>query len=209
MSTSHPYVPMPDGGRIDYIVREITGLWHPENGFLDVITRNQIDNQRISWSTINTNFGNLTASYRHLQTTPDMPVIWNSTLKDGMCVLPSGKHYYGEWGSWQGLYVTPAECKITLYPIVGEIVDQISSVFLGENTSTVLYQTHWIYRTLSFLTTWGPLTGDMVRTSLYELDGQMVYNYIYMKDVGLVAFWYGQLSPSNNTVVGYEKRMII
>ncbi len=212
MSTTHPYVPMPDGG-IDYIVREITGTWHPENGYLDVLTRNPIDNQRISWSTVNTNFGNLTASYRHPQEVPDLPVVWNSTLKDGMCVLPDGRHYFGEFGNWQDVYVTPAECKITLNPVAGETVDQVSSVFQGDASQTILYQTHWIYRTLAFVPKWGPIIPPagkkMVRTSLHEVDGQMVYNYIYLEGVGMVAVWYGQLAVDGVSVVGFEKRMVV
>ncbi len=208
MSTTHPYVPMIGSG-IDYVTRNITGLWHPENGFLDVVSRVDTPNERISWSTLNTNFGNLEVSYRHLQTEPDFPIDWSSALKDSMFVLPSGKHCFGEIGNWQGMYTTPGICKITLNPIVGEIIDQTITIFLDENTANIYGTMRYIYRTLAHLTNYGALgTGDYWRTSLYEVEGQMVYNYVYLLDVGLVAFWWGKLG-ANNTVIGKEKRMII
>jgi len=203
MTTAHPYVPMPDGQGLDYDLYNITGLWH-DNGYLDIVTSELQSPIRIEWYPIVTACGNLTVSHRFDPANPAAP---QSYIIDGMAVLPNGLHYYGEYGSIGNCFTVPPIPKITLSPIAGERIDSTCQVYINDTSQFQLTPVHQIYRTLQHYDTWGILgAGDYWRTSLYETDGQKVYNYMYQRDVGLVAFWHGKLDPVTNAVVGFWKR---
>lgn len=206
MATAHPYVPMPDGQGFDYILNNITGTWNPANGYLAIAARTPQQPIRIEWSPIVTACGNFTMSHRF---DPNNPAAPQSNLIDGICVLPNGLHYYGEFASLGSYFTIPAIPKITLDPVAGERWDITSQVYKTETDTTPFFSVRNIYRTLQHYDTWGVLgPGDYWRTSLYETDGQKVYNYVYQRDMGLVAFWHGKLA-ADNTVIGFEKRRVV
>jgi hypothetical protein len=55
----------------------------------------------------------------------------------------------------------------------------------------------WYYKTIEWLAVWGPWS-DLWRTGLWEYHQgkRYFYNYVFLKDVGLVNFW--QQLPGGN-----------
>lgn len=193
---------MPDGGGIDYKVFTIAAHWVDATGFLNIDSRVLLDDhRRISYSPTNTVAGNFTAQFVHGEE-PDLPLIDGKYMQDAMYILPDGTRYIGEIINRLGLCVIPPECKITLTPVVGQVLDVNSAIYPHAGQCEQHGVQHWKYRTL-FMGAWGAFGPECVRTSLIEYNNVNVYNYVYKLGGGLVNFWYGQLSP-DGMVIGYE-----
>jgi hypothetical protein len=204
-TTGHPYYPLKHGSYIKYKVFEIRGAWDNRTMHLSISSRTPHANSpQMIRATVGTcaAFGNGPIyssgyhSYNHHQG------VWRykQSLRDGGARSSDGIQYIGEAVNHSGGTHVPFIAKIALAPQPGQVIDEASRV----TASSVDCQRHdggqvydpafrWTYKTLRWYPRWGRFN-DCWRTALREMspDGgiQQVYNYVFMRNVGMVQFWY-------------------
>lgn len=211
ITTNHPYYPLTTGESITYNVYDITGYWSNPTKELWVHTRSYVGQEYVTYgvATCPTFFGSaqlFTESY-------------NGTypLKEGGATV-GGKSYLGEAVNHLGQVMIPFEAKITISPQAGEVIPPtLTTTYTGQNVcnnppaASPTVQSYWTYRTIGWYQNWGVFP-DVWRTGLHECGvianctptaGQTVYNYAFMRGVGMVDFWYGVLDANRN-VIGQE-----
>jgi len=211
IETHHPYDPLPEGSGITYQIYQITGAWHDENFGLDVLTRTYSHLQRIANSkTTSQIFGYLPlfAGYQHQMDVQDTPIDWNNTLTDGIACI-GDDYYIGEAISNIGRVHIPCIAKLAFNPYPGQTIEKVSTIYKSSLEKTFVLNFHWKYKTVDHYDQWGAFT-DCWRTGLREYHTEVspsvadaVYNYVFMKNVGLIDLWYGQFQ-SDGSIFGYE-----
>lgn len=210
MNTYHPYNPQRSGTGITYQIFTITGIWHDDTFAMDVTSRSFLNLQRIAYSQISLSdfFGYLPlfAGYQHLMDVEDTPINMSGTLVDGVG-YSNGEYYIGEASSNQNVVHIPFIAKLAFNPYPGQTISPTSKIYNSINKS-YLFDFHWTYKTIMKLDQWGAFS-DVWRTGLKEYNPSnpsapgCVYNYCFMRNVGLIDLWYGQMQP-DGSIVGYE-----
>ena len=188
-ATGYDYWPLAPGSWIKYKVFAITAAWHDDSYKLDVTSRRLVGEQTIM---------------AEAATCPDCfgsNPIWKEqfwvnghatgALQEGGGKL-DGKSYLGEAVGRSGQVAVPFLAKLTRYPVAGEILSATSSIKESCEVCSEYMKWSWSYKTIGHLPAWGAFR-DVWRTGLKELpvDGKnSYYNYVFMRGVGLVNFWY-------------------
>jgi hypothetical protein len=186
--------------------------WHDPTFSLAVMSRAYVKNLRITWSptTAPLYFGDLPLiqGYWHSTNVPDEPIIPINTLTDGIGEIEQD-YYIGEAINELGNVTVPPLAKITCVPFAGQTIEKTTTVYQNRNIKTIMGTFRWKYKTVNHYDNWGVFP-DVWRTGLREYRSDngsgvldSVYNYAFMRGVGLVDFWYGQFQP-NGTILGYE-----
>lgn len=189
--TDYPH--FPQDNILEYLVFSMTGVWQPVTMELSILTQSQFPNNMIitpvpykSPAFIGTAMQWSTSSG-----------IVGGSLKNGVAVSNNGKYYMGEGVNELDHVIYPPEALLTATPIATEIIDMHSRILKSPWDNTVIIPDfHWRYRTIAHYDTWGHHT-DCWRTALWEYSSSFVYNYVFARDVGMVDFWYGNLSADN------------
>jgi hypothetical protein len=209
--TGNPYYPMRENTQIVYQVSPVTSKWDPDSQRLDIVERGTLANQQTlqyslyrcgdkPYFVTTYNTGALTAS-------APIPAGWKQSLLDSFFTSSTGISYLGEGLNAYGV-VTPGEAKLSMSPVAGEIINEVSTVTSGCLKNDILSANyHWQYRTIEHLDTWRGYT-DVWRTGLIEFDNggkPAVYNYYFARGIGMVSFvWGNPLDTKTNTSPGYE-----
>jgi len=202
---------MPPGTGITYQTFTIKGTWRNDTFELGVSERTYLRNQRGAFSeaAYPPLFGYLplTAGYQHLMDVDDTPIVPSQTLTDGMA-FANNEYYIGEALNESNMAHVPFIAKLAFNPRPGQAIDQTSKVY-STISQAFLLNFHWKYKTVAHYDNWGAFP-DVWRTGLREYDSEVspnvpdrVYNYAFMRGVGLVDFWYGSFQ-ADGTVKGYE-----
>lgn len=202
---SSAYYPMQDGTGIVYDVVEVTSRWHADTQDLVIERRGPVLNQQtLQYSRHDcAALGAMMVSTYRLGANPPRLVDLTQSLQDTFFSI-GGIRYIGEGINNLLNMVTPGEAKITLYPVAGEVIPGASVVTQSCTDSSVLSAHYaWRYRTIEHLDNWRGHK-DVWRTGLIELDTGAVYNYAFSHDVGMVAFWFGNVRNADGTVGGLE-----
>jgi len=211
IGTNHPYYPLNTGDSITYNVYNITGQWYNPTKELWVYTRSYVGQETVTFSTKTcpTFFGSANLfSESYNGTYP---------IKEGGATV-GGISYIGEAINHLGHVMVPFEAKITISPQAGQVIPPtLTTTYTGQNVcntppaASPTVQSYWTYRTIAWYPYWG-IFPDVWRTGLHECGviadctptaGQAVYNYAFMRGVGIVDFWYGTLGQ-NQEVTGKE-----
>ncbi len=211
ITTNHPYYPLTTGKSITYNVYSITGQWHNPTKELWIYTRTFAGVETVSFGakTCPSFFG---AAELYTES-------YNGTypLQEGGGMIGNVK-YIGEAVNHLGQVMIPFEPKITIPPIAGQVIPPtLVTTYSAENLCNTppanarKSYSYFTYRTIGWYQKWGSFP-DVWRTALHECGaisdctptaGQMVYNYAFMRGVGMVDFWYGVIGQ-NNSVIGQE-----
>jgi len=202
MPPVHPYWPMLDGSKFTYTVNEITGVWVDRSMRIAISDSKPHANspQVIVWER--------TRNPAFFGKTP-----LNMELVNGEAAMMEGRDrvggiaYIGEAGNRAKQITTmPMLAKLPVKPIVGQEIKATSTVYRNANKS-ILQLLPWRQRTIA-IGAWGGWS-DTIRTGLREFNIvpgsdvlDHVYNYVFVKGIGLVHFWHGRLV--GNVVTGYE-----
>jgi hypothetical protein len=119
------------------------------------------------------------------------PINWKNQVSDGY-FTNLGKPYIGEVYQQYG-HPNPddngngqGEAKITINPVVGEVLTGSAVLYTDCSDSTVAGRVPWVYRTVS-------INGDLLETSLHEVESKGVYRYTWRKGCGLIELAWGDL----------------
>lgn len=184
------YFPMVEGHFIEYVELNITGTWHPTTMKLDVNTvvhanppgvRLRIESLRHAQPAY---IGYL--QHWSYNNQPQDPINYYSGLVDTPFVYPPNILGLGEVRNEQGWTMYPPECLLTKNPVAGETISAVSRV--SNPDGSFRGNGPWTYRTIAHYDDWGPDFQDVWRTALKE-DTGLVYNFAFMKDVGMVDIW--------------------
>jgi hypothetical protein len=210
--TGHAYNPMTPDSSILYNVSNITGTWNDTTMRLDITSSTLVSPLRISYSKLGHDSynpaHNLFVHYFHPDSVPNEPVVLTSSLQDAKWLLANGTSYIGELINELGNVIVPPEAKLQKTPSAGSVIEAVSVVRKSVTDNTIVNPAfRWKYRCIEHLANpWGKFT-DCWRTGLREYIVESggakdrVYNYLWMRDKGLVNFWYGDLN-ANGTVTG-------
>jgi hypothetical protein len=203
------YYPMVPGTGIVYQVSAITSVWDSTQQTLDIQSSGPVQNQQTLEYSRHTceSIGSMFVSTYRLgaNPVPDVPTDLTQSLEDAPFDV-GGIWYMGEGVNNMLMAVTPGEAKITIAPVVGEVIDTSSRVTKSCTDDTVLIPAyHWRYRTIEHLDTWRGYS-DVWHTGLIEFNNgtPATYNYVFAKGIGMVAFWYGNVWNADGTVSGLE-----
>jgi hypothetical protein len=205
--TGHPYNPMTEGQTIKYQVLSFTGTYDAPSMKISVTSQTHLHYNNITFSANSYNSystKDLFVLYYHGIGQPSTPINYSAALQDAKWIMPDNFSYIGEMVNQFGNTMLPPEPKIQKTPVAGVTYSGTSVVRSSATNDTIINPAfNWKYRTVEYLPTWGPFA-DCWRTALHEYNPtskDSVYNYVWMKNVGLVNFWYGELN--GNTVTGY------
>ena len=210
MNTNHSYYPMEDGKQIRYQVFAITGAWNDSSFQMGILSRTYRRDKIISNSITTTPqfCGDLPlfVGYQHDTGTFNIPILYDQSLTDSIGMIDEN-WYIGELISQQGNVCIPPICKIPFVPVAGLAIENISKVYHLDETFMLNFK--WKNKVVAHYDTWGKFQ-DVWRIGLREYHTynnpqvfDTVYNYVFMKNVGLVDFWYGQFG-ADGKVRGYE-----
>jgi hypothetical protein len=160
------------------------------------------------------------------------PVEWSQTLtmavqtgtdQQGRAVEFLGEVLNNMGPGGSNNVVIPGIPAITRNPVAGEEINENfagggSAVYEGgprgacTNSAVIMggggaEGFRWRYRTVRWSREWGPykdvwLTGLREYLTLYGQPADRVYNFIFMRGVGLVGFWYGMVDARGRLVPG-------
>ena len=189
-------------GYIDYYVYLMKGKWTEGNMFLDVIDPPVLSPVNAYQRCTRIVKGGLTAFVwgpGGVKCTAINPL---ATLYTGPSIDGIGERINNVHG---GMVQTPGIMLLQAAHNIGTVVNGTSEVIdtdpaTGEHSS---FNFPWVNKTLS-KGAWGPTWPDTIRTSLKELGGGQVYNYVFAKDIGIVNFWYGAAPGPDGVVNGYQ-----
>lgn len=206
--TGYAYAPYKDRSQMNFYVFSMTGTLHT-NGIISVNSVQYIKPLAISTGRMQAPvfFGyDLITQYYHLLEIPPTPIVMSATQAKMEAMTSSGVLYIGEPINELGNMVIPPEPLITHYPIAGEVIEGYSKVYQSYTSRDNIINPnwHWRYTTVGYFPTFGGRT-DVWITSLREIvtGNDMIYNYTWKKDVGMVDYWYGTVNEQNNTVTGW------
>jgi hypothetical protein len=203
------YEPLEVGKTITYNVYEMTGAYNDSDMRISVTNSTYVGKVKITLSANEYNdyvTKKLYVRYYHGETIPSTPIIWSSTLQDAKWIRSNNVEFIGEMINELGNTIIPPEPKITKNPIAGESFTDTSIIRASVANTTIINPAFkWKYRTIEYLpTAWGGFV-DCWRTGLREYNPNgtdRVYNYLFMKNKGMVNFWYGNLN--GNIVTGHQ-----
>jgi hypothetical protein len=210
--TGHLYNPMTPDTCITYQVFNMTGTWNDLTSRLDIVSSTPTTQVKITYSkngadTYNPAH-NLFVHYFHALNEPGSPVNYASALQDTKWLTPNGYSYIGELINELGNVIVPPEAKIQKNLVGGTVIEAKSVVRKSVTDNTIINPSfRWKYRCIEHMAApWGDFI-DCWRTGLREYITESggpkdrVYNYLWMRDKGLVNFWYGDLN-TDGTVTG-------
>jgi hypothetical protein len=206
----HPYDPLQEGDSITYHVYKMTGIYNDTDMRIATVTNNYIGAVKITFVKNNyADYGtkNLIARYYHGANTPlPSPLNFSTAVQDAKWITNTNQEYIGEMVNELGNVIIPPEAKLERNPVVGNVIDKQSVVRVSPSDNTIINANfHWKYRTIEYLpVAWGNFI-DCWRTGLREYNpagNDRVYNYLFMKNKGMVNFWYGDLI--GNQVTGHQ-----
>lgn len=208
--TNHPYDPMLDGTSITYAVSTITGTYNDADMRITITSSNFVANQTISFSANQYDSyvtKDLYVRYYHSDTTPPLPINFNATVQDAKWAAYNNFQYIGEMVNELGNTIIPPEPKLEKFPVGGTTFSGASVIRKSPTDNTIINPSfQWKYRTIEHMAApWGNFT-DCWRTGLREYiptAKDRVYNYLFMRNKGMVNFWYGDLN-ADGTVTGYQ-----
>ena len=188
-----------------YAMYKITGEWDPNTMQLSVKTRTFLPGMPhkyvIQPAKCPSKFGNgpLFATHQYGSRGE-----YGKSLIDGGGVSSRNIRYIGEVVNNVGQVHSPFIAKIAFNPYAGQTIEENSVVFESCDGDFV-HNHRWRYRTISHINTWGAFQ-DVWRTGLQEFNSDrglkdLVYNYVYQKNKGLVNLWYGELESDKRTVI--------
>jgi hypothetical protein len=205
--TSHPYNPIVPGSAATYQIYAVDCGWDASTLNLWVLNRTYSHTQKTSYSLHNLpsfwGYLPLYVGYQHATDSPAEPINWMSTLTDGVAYA-GGEYYIGEAVNNAGIVHLPFIAKLAYNPFPGQTIDQVSKVY-DKQTKAFVADFHWMYKTIAHRPVWGAFT-DCWHTGLVEYNQAgpaAIYNYIHMRDVGLVDLWYGVFQP-DGSIRGHE-----
>ena len=189
-----------------YEIREFIGQWNPQTQEIEITSRGPVLYP-----------ANIRYSVNKCALLGDAPlfvsyygdgnIVWSQTLQDAVFTSSNGIKYVGEAVSELGHVATPGEAKITMNPIVGEAIEESSTIRQSCADGSIINRGyHWRYQTSAHYDNWRGYR-DVFVTGLIEFNPggtPAVYNYAFARDVGLIAFWYGLLDANGNVSQRYE-----
>jgi hypothetical protein len=211
--TGSAYYPMLPGTQIVYQVSPVTSLWNSATHSLAIQTRGTVVNAQTLQYSLNycVDFGGtplFASTYNSGVLNAAAPFVAAQALQDTLFTSANQIDYIGEGENPDG-EVQPGEAKITMQPVVGEIIDANSAVTPGCGNRTLLNAAyHWRYQTIEHLANWRGYA-DVWHTGLIEFNGgstpSAVYNYWFARGIGMVSFvWGNPLDAATNLANGYE-----
>ncbi len=199
--TGNPYDQMIPGSQITYKTYPITTSWDNNTQALTIVKQFAYDSvQTLQYSTTSCNGHEYFVTHYNwgIPTSPQpVPPYYVGSLVDTVFISSNGISYIGE-GLNGGGNVTPGEAKISMNPIVGETINEYSTVSSQcINTSFKSYSYHWQYKTIEHFDSWMGFK-DVWRTGLVEYNGDgfppNYYNYYFALNYGMIAFLFQNTS---------------
>lgn len=206
----HPYDPLIDGTSIVYNVYQMTGTYNDSD--MRITVNSNVLQGRVKITFSDNSYDSyvtkpLIVRYYHSESSPDSPINFSATVQDSKWTTSSNFQYIGEMVNELGNTIIPPEPKLQKIPVAGFTISGSSVIrksYLDDSIIDPAFK--WKYRTIEYFpTAWGGFN-DCWRTGLREYipsGKDRVYNYLFMKDKGMVNFWYGDLN-SDGTVTGYQ-----
>lgn len=211
MNTGFEYNPLPNGGHLDYWGATMQGYYHHDTHTLDMWTWQPMDGRVMTFEKIDGAcpywFGSM-AMWASYDTHPMGMTLYNTPQ-----VSADGIVYWGEVMNPRGV-VLPGEAIVTKNPVVGEVVEAHSRVYMGCNSEMLFPSYHWRYQTTERYAEWNGYH-DVVRTDLIEYNHETiptaldwVYTYFFARDIGMVNVIWGMMDPQTSMVDGWAIGLI-
>lgn len=196
--TGSSYYPMVPGTQRVYNVQPASSSWNAQTQALTIgSTSASLGYNTMQYSaSYCADFGStplFLTTYNGGNLTALLPPSPANGLQDTVFTNADGVQYIGEALNPSG-EVMPGEAKITMHPVVGEVIDVYSRVTAGCGSSDVLNAAyHWQYRTIEHLDSWNGFS-DVWHTGLIEFNDpaggipSASYNYWFARGLGMVGF---------------------
>jgi hypothetical protein len=213
--TGHPYDPITDGTSLTYNIYAIIGTYNDTDMRISVDTSVYHGTNKISFSANkydSYSTKDLYVRYYHATATPPTPINFAATLQEAKWTTWNNFSFIGEMVNELGNTMIPPLPKLQRNPVGGFTYSSSSVVRKSVTDDTIINPAFaWKYRTIEHMAApWNNYI-DCWRTGLREYNvtkKDRVYNYLFMRDKGMVNFWYGDLN-ADGTVTGYQFQAVI
>jgi len=176
-----PYWPWTDNSWIEYRVSEIEATWYNDSKILEVNSRTYLNTQRI------------TIEHRTCSDCWGDNIVYHQVYAGGGSVGNGGntvdnRFFYGEAVDHNGAVHIPFLPKLSRDKTIGQTLEVTSKVRESCDNCVLTGASELLKWRLISGGNWGEFE-DTYRTGLVDCNSA-VFNYVFMKDVGMVNFWY-------------------